>query len=139
MTTEPVSRSPYRITAVSLMELTVQASTAAIFISKHLHSKSLDDPDFSPTSLGLPEDPEIQDAREALLVASKALTVLATDPLAHLREVFLGVRTHKELVPPFIYLISNLILVCRILCSQGCRRMESRTYFERRRYSNAYF
>jgi len=139
MTAEPVPRSRYKITAVSLLELTVQASTAAIFISKHLHSKSLKEPDFSPTSPGLPEDPEIQEAREDLLMASKALTVLATNPLAHLREVFLGVRTHEELVPPFICLISNLILVCRILCSQGCGRMESRTYFERLRYSNAYF
>ncbi|PUU76443.1 S-adenosyl-L-methionine-dependent methyltransferase [Tuber borchii] len=90
MTTEPVPRSRHMITAGSLVELAVEVSTAAISISQHLRSKSLNEPDFSSTSLGLPEDPEIQDARESLLVASKALTVLATDPLAHLREVFLA-------------------------------------------------
>jgi len=138
MTTELAPRSPYMITAVSLLELAEQVSTAASSISQHLRSKHLDEPDFNPTFPGLPEDSEIRDARESLLVASKALTVLATNPLAHIRGVLLGVSTLEGIVPPFICLISNLILAYRFFSSQGCCRMESRTCFKRRR-TNAYF
>lgn len=139
MTTELAPRSPHMITAVSLLELAEQVSTAASSISQHLRSKSLNEPDFSPTSPGLPEDSEIRDARESLLVASKALSVLATNPLAHIREVFFAVSTLEGLVPPFRCLISDLILVCRFFSSQGCCRVESRTYFKRHGHSNAYF
>jgi len=89
------------ITAVSLTELADQAFKAAFSISQHLHSKSLDQPNFSPTYAGLPEDAEIEDARQSLLVASKALTALATNPLAHLREVCFGVCTPEEIVEWF--------------------------------------
>ena len=106
MTTELAPRSPHMITAVSLLELAEQVSTAASSISQHLRSKSLNEPDFSPTSPGLPEDSEIRDARESLLVASKALTVLATNPVAHIRDVLLAVSTLEGIVPPFIHMFN---------------------------------
>ncbi|RPB01019.1 S-adenosyl-L-methionine-dependent methyltransferase [Choiromyces venosus 120613-1] len=97
MSTKLVSPSPYMVTAVSLLELAEQVSTAAASISQHLRSKSLNEPNFSPTSQGLPKDPEIENAKKSLLVASKALTVLATDPLTHLREVFFGLNESSAL------------------------------------------
>ncbi|KAG0136002.1 S-adenosyl-L-methionine-dependent methyltransferase [Tuber indicum] len=90
MTTESVSGSPHMNTAASLLDLAEQVSAAASSISQYLRSKSLNDPTFSPTSPGLPEDPEIENAKESLLVASKALTVLATNPLGYLRDHFLS-------------------------------------------------
>ncbi|KAG0636674.1 S-adenosyl-L-methionine-dependent methyltransferase [Tuber brumale] len=90
MSTESIPSSSNNTTATSLLELAEQVSAAVSSISQHLRSKSLNEPTFDPTSPGLPEDPEIEDAKESLLVASRALTVLATNPVSYLRELFLS-------------------------------------------------
>lgn len=77
--------------AQSLVELAEQVTAAAALISQHLRSKSLAAPTFHPSSTRLPDDPEIQEARKTLLIASRALAVLSHDPLSHLRETVLQV------------------------------------------------
>lgn len=79
----------------SLIELAEQVAAAAASISQHLRSKSLAEPTFHPPSAGLPDDPEILEARKKLLIASKALSVLSHDPLSYLRETILQVYNSR--------------------------------------------
>ncbi|PWW73811.1 S-adenosyl-L-methionine-dependent methyltransferase [Tuber magnatum] len=113
MTTEPVPDSQQTRAATSLLELAEKVSAAALSISQYLCSKSLNEPNFSPLSLGLSKDSEIEDARESLLIASKALTVLATDPLTHLREVFFAYSDSCALQVAVDWKIAH------ILCTSG--------------------
>lgn len=80
-------------TTPSLLELAEQAAAAATAIAKQLREKNVAEPRFHPPCAGLPNDPEIREARQQLLVASRALGVLSHDPLSHLRETILQVCT----------------------------------------------
>lgn len=76
-------------TTPSLLELAEQVAAAATAIAKQLREKNVAEPRFHPPCAGLPDDPEIKEARKQLLVASRALGVLSHDPLSHLRETIL--------------------------------------------------
>jgi hypothetical protein len=80
-------------TTPSLLELAEQVAAAATAIAKQLREKNVTEPRFHPPCAGLPDDPEIKEARQQLLVASRALGVLSHDPLSHLRETILQVCT----------------------------------------------
>lgn len=71
----------------TLAELADQVAASATAISQYLRSKSLEQPTFHPSYKGLPDDPEIQNAKHTLLVASRALSILSHNPLSHVREV----------------------------------------------------
>ncbi|KAI5846510.1 S-adenosyl-L-methionine-dependent methyltransferase [Morchella snyderi] len=96
-------------TTPSLLELAEQVAAAATEIAKQLREKNVTEPRFHPPCPGLPDDPEINEARQQLLVASRALGVLSHDPLSHLRETILQFNECAALVLVVDWKIAHIL------------------------------